>query len=323
MKHHDRYSMRLIKYILLGLVISALIFLSVNSIFGNYYKDSLFVTDEPTVIKLQLNTNDNNELSKILDILRTQSKDRYSIIVLNNAKSQVGTQEYNFYSNQSSSSIKDKLITFETVEYSKSFMIQSGDGILFDPVPDAPIKITNVDFADISDHAIIHLIDFQDTPPSEVTNLLLAELKTNNLSDLLTIEPIDNYMTFLLDIRFFMTKETIYIFLVVSLIAILILKDINNNFKEISLEKLEGISDHELYLKYVITAIITVLLTTILGLIIFTYLKYPVSFSLITKGYHLLLVNVVVSKTSILVMTLAGHYIIKQLKINNALKGFD
>ena len=45
-------------------------------------------------------------LVKILDILRTQSKDRYSIIVLNNAKSQVGTQEYNFYSNQSSSSIK-------------------------------------------------------------------------------------------------------------------------------------------------------------------------------------------------------------------------
>ena len=56
-------------------------------------------------------------------------------------------------------------------------------------------------------------------------------------------------MTFLRAIRFFMTKETIYIFLVVSLIAILILKDINNNFKEISLEKLEGISDHQLYLK--------------------------------------------------------------------------
>lgn len=229
-----------LKYFLLGITLSFFIFTVSNLLFGQGYKDGMFIGDENTAFTVKIKTDNIEKLNMIETVLKKNAKDGFSIVVHNNSKSNSNALEYNFYT---SNDYSDKIITYQEVEFSNTYEIKTGDNILFDPIPKQPIIVNNLDFKNMSENAIVMLFNFGEQKHNDIISNLKGDLNNHNILDVVSIEESVNHDSQNNYSNIYLLKEHMYIFLICSLISILIFKDINSNFKEISLMKIEGMSN--------------------------------------------------------------------------------
>lgn len=309
-----------LKYFLLGITLSFFIFTVSNLLFGQGYKDGMFIGDENTAFTVKIKTDNIEKLNMIETVLKKNAKDGFSIVVHNNSKSNSNALEYNFYT---SNDYSDKIITYQEVEFSNTYEIKTGDNILFDPIPKQPIIVNNLDFKNMSENAIVMLFNFGEQKHNDIISNLKGDLNNHNILDVVSIEESVNHDSQNNYSNIYLLKEHMYIFLICSLISILIFKDINSNFKEISLMKIEGMSNLSIYFKFVLSKIILVTLLVVLGLSILTLKNYNLPIALVIPYYKYLFYHTALSILSLLVLTLLGYIIILKTKIQSSIKGYN
>ena len=307
------------KYILLGILLSVFVFLASDGLYASYYKDEMFSSEENISYIVKLNTKDVKKLVKFEEILKEYADNNYSIIVHNNPEFEDIRMEYNFYSNLAETS--SKIITYSKIKFDQDYEIKTGDNILFDPSPKNPILIKSINFPSMSTEAVIVLLPKEGhTDINSIINSINTKIGSEGLvNDLVISEFFDEHDN---HSSFYLLQYHFFIFLIIFLIIIFIIKDVNSSFKEISLMKIEGFSNANIFYEFIAKRVAVVVFSTIPVIFILVKYNYNIDYKLVPVFYNTLAKHYSISIGVLVLISFAINAIIINTSIHQTIKGY-